>query len=563
MDPRLLALTLPSLLVLALLVGHSLRALPRRRALAFWASVAAYGLLRGVAVRWITETGLGAAAPYVIHRPLLRVAGVSLQEVVGWAVVAYLAWWLGESCARTLARPEGGVGTARRRKAAQPVPRSVAGAAPLFAQVAWGALFLGAISWAVESAAVGAGWWHWTVPLDAGLLGNVPWIGLVDWFFVGSDFLLPFLVLTAPALRHRPARFLALLAFPVHFGSHLLTEPLHAALPVPVFHLVHWALLALLLALALRPTPLDAAFEQAAGRDLPAWLSPALALAVVLIDVALVQLLAVGEPRHLAAIAPAAAVLLAALLPGWTAGLGLAFLAGGLLLPPLLLAAVPPLAAGLLRAGHRHPGLARRAVPVLLALLALAAWQVHASGARREADLRRRLDRALAARDAGDLPRAVADLEATTRAHPGSHVPAALLAEIQYRTDRLAEAREGYRRALRIKQDFLPAHRHLAVIALRQGDAAEAARAADQGLRIAPEDPELRYLAARAQGGPEPAFWREIGTAPADLARLAGLAFEVGDPAGARAAVAAGLSRWPGDPALQRLRDRLASLQNG
>ncbi len=41
MDPRLLVLTLPSLLVLTLLVWHSLRTLPRRRALAFWAGVAA------------------------------------------------------------------------------------------------------------------------------------------------------------------------------------------------------------------------------------------------------------------------------------------------------------------------------------------------------------------------------------------------------------------------------------------------------------------------------------------------------------------------------------------
>jgi tetratricopeptide (TPR) repeat protein len=524
-DPRLLVLTLPSLAVLALLVGHSLRALPRHRAFAFWGSVAAYGLVRGLAVRWITKTGLGASVPYVIHRPLLTVAGVSLQEVIGWAVVAYLAWWLGERFARSL-----------------------------FAQIAWGCLFLGAISWAIESAAVGAGWWHWTVPLSAGLLGNVPWIGLIDWFFVGTDFLLPFLALTAPALRHRPARFLTLLAFPLHFGSHLLTEPLHPEFPIPVFHLVHWALLALLLALALRPRPADTAFT---GSRSPR-LSPALGLALILADVAFVQLFIVREPRHLASLSLVLATVLVALAPRWTLGAGLAALAGFLLLPPLLLAAIPPLAAGLLRSGHRHPRSMRWALPALLVLLALVAWQVHTRAARRQADLRQRLDRALAARDAGDLPRAVADLEATLRTHPDSHVPAALLAEIHYRTDHLAEAHRLYRQALTIKQDFLPAHRHLAVIALRRGDPDEAAQAARRGLEIAPGDLELRYLAKRARGGPPPTFWTGAGKAPQDLEVLAGLAFEVGDLDGAAAAVQSGLARWPSHGPFHRIRAKLA-----
>ncbi|HYH44399.1 MAG TPA: tetratricopeptide repeat protein, partial [Thermoanaerobaculia bacterium] len=482
-----------------------------------------------------------------------------------WAVVAYLAWWLGERFAGSLVSPSGkgpGAGSSRRsRKAAPQRAEPAPGGVPLFAQVAWACLFLGAISWAVESAAVGAGWWHWTVPLSAGLLGNVPWIGLVDWFFVGTDFLLPFLALTAPALRSHPARFLTLLAFPIHFGSHLLTEPLAGlsrALPIPVFHLVHWALLALLLALALRPRAIDPAF---ASRVCPAWLTPALALALVLADVALVQLFAVGEPRFLASLAPALAVALVALFPRWTAGLGLAALAGGILFPPLLLAAVPPLAATLLRAGHRHPRGLRWALPALLALLAGAAWQVHAAADRREADLRQRLDQALAARDAGDLPRAIADLEATAKAHPGSHVPQALLAEIHYRTGRLVEARERYRSALALKQDFLPAHRHLSVIALQQEDRTEAAQAASRGLQIAPTDPELLYLKARAEGGPPLAFWKEIGSTPQVVEGLAGLAFEVNDPQGAADALQAGLSRWPGHLPFHRRRVQLALAQ--
>ena len=88
MQPRVLILALPSLVVLALLVWHSWRSLPRRRAVAFWVSVAVYGVLRGMAVAWVTREGLGAPLPYQIRDPLLSVFGVSLQEVAGWAIVA-------------------------------------------------------------------------------------------------------------------------------------------------------------------------------------------------------------------------------------------------------------------------------------------------------------------------------------------------------------------------------------------------------------------------------------------------------------------------------------------
>ncbi len=63
MEIRILFLTVPSALVLALLVAHSLRTLPRRRALGFWGAVVAFGFLRGWAVAWITEGVLGASFP--------------------------------------------------------------------------------------------------------------------------------------------------------------------------------------------------------------------------------------------------------------------------------------------------------------------------------------------------------------------------------------------------------------------------------------------------------------------------------------------------------------------
>src|SRR5688572_21141936 len=256
-----LLLTVPTVAVLVLLVFHSARTLPRRRVIRFWTSVIVYSFVRSLGVKWVTEKGLGAAVPYQIRDPLFPVMGVPPQEIAGWAIVAYLGWWMGHRFAG--ARGDG-------------EPR-------LFPQIAWACLFLGAISWAVEATAVAAGWWRWTLTAGHPLLLGVPFIGIVDWFFVGVDFLLPFLVLTAPALAGRPARFLTLLAFPMHFGAHLFVGRIAPAVPIPVFHLAHWALLALVVGLALRSEARDAAFDAAADQR-HGWLAMA-GLAVVLLDV--------------------------------------------------------------------------------------------------------------------------------------------------------------------------------------------------------------------------------------------------------------------------------------
>ncbi len=514
MEPRVLILTIPSLGVLALLVWHSWKTLPRRRALAFWGSVAVYGLLRGLAVAWVTREGLGASLPYQIRNPLLPVFGVSLQEIAGWAIVAYLAWWLGERFARHL-----------------------------FVQAAWGCLFLGAISWAVEAAAIAAGWWHWTVPAGGRMLLGVPWIGLVDWFFVGTDFLLPFLVLTAPALSRKPARFLSLLLFPLHMVSHLWIEP------IPGFHLVHWLLLGLVLWLALRSPAEDAAFTERPGLPLPA-----VALGIVLLDAALVEIFMVERPELLASLVPASLVALLALRLNLANGLGALAVISSLALPPLLLAAVPLLGAATLRTGRRY----RATAPVLLVLLAVVALAVHAREGKQEEELKQQLDAAIAARDRGDLETATATLTRLTEQQPSSHVPHALLGEIQYRTGRAAEARKSYERAVEIKQDFVEGYRYLAVIRLQQGSRDTAREIASRGLAVAPRDLELRYLS----GVGIAEIWPEIeARGPQGAMAMAGLAYEIGDVAGTVEALDRGIVRWPEERGLRELRARVGTSQ--
>jgi tetratricopeptide (TPR) repeat protein len=535
MDPRLPTLALPSLAILGALVVHSARTLPRARAAAFWTSAAVYGVVRGLAVGWVTRAGLQASYPYRIRQPLFEIFGVPLQEVAGWAIVLYLGWWLGCRFSRSRDERE----------------------ARLFPQVAWACLFLGAVAWAVETTAIAAGWWHWTVPLSGGLLGAVPWIGLVDWFFVGTDFLLPFLALSAPSLRGRPARFLSLLLFPVHFASHLSVAPLSQAVPVPGLHLCHWALLGILLWLAGRSRAVDRPFAgDGAGTDF--WL-PAAGLALLLLDAALIPVLLLDRPGLAVAALPAAVVALLALRPRWGIGAGVLAAAGGLWSPPLLLAAVPVGAAGVLHWERRH---ARWGAPVLLGGLVVTAFGVHSAAAHREAELKRRLDRAIAARDGGDLAGAEAELASAAREHPSSHVPLALLGEIDYRTNRLAEAHERYLAAVAIKQDFLEGYRYLAVIDLQRGRRESAAGFARRGLEIEPGDLELRYLERRAGGEPLDGFWEEAAPAGAGrIASLAGLAFEVGDAAGAAEALDRGIARWPESRALYPLRVKLALAQ--
>lgn len=484
MDPRVAILTVPSLVVLGLLVVHSARALPKARALGFWGSVLGYGIVRGLALSFVVDRGLGASFPYVIKNPLLPLFGVPMQELAGWGIVAYLGWWLGARFSRAV-----------------------------FAQVAWACLFLGAVSWVVEAAASAAGWWAWTVPVSHPFFINVPFIGIVDWLFVGIDFLLPFLALTAPALLGSPARYASLLAFPAHFASHALRGSVGG---VPFQHAAHWALIAALFWLVMRSEATDAPFRDVG--PVFRWL-PVAALAIVALDAAFVALFVAQRPDLLVSLVPFAGVVAVSFLPVTSIAVerGLAW-------------------------GRKRMWVALGTVAVVAAIAVT--W--HSAASRGEAELTRRLDAALAARDRGDLDGARRELAALASEFPGSHVPSALLGEIDYRTERLDEARKAFARALEVKPDYAKGLRYLAVIDLRQGRRERAADDAARGLAVDAGDPELQYLAARAQ------FVRGIAHSidprtPETALTLASLAFEVGDTDSAAGFLQSGLARWPGE----------------
>lgn len=529
MSERILLLTLPSAAMLALLVAHSAVALPRRRAWSFWIACTAYGVARGLAVRAVTERGLGSSFPYIVTDPLFALGGVSLQEVAGWAIVAYLGWWLGHRFA-------GGV---------------VGGAEPpLHLQVVWAGLWLGAVSLAVETAAVGAGWWQWTLASGGGLLGEVPAIGLVDWSFVAVDFLWPFVVLTA---TKRFWGLVLLAAFPLHFASHLAVDRISEIVPVPWFHAVHWLLAAMLVAAALLRPERDRGFVEPASvrRRFPV-------AALMLLAIALAATLVVaGRLDRLSSLAPASLVAVIALdrrRGAWVAG---AVAAGGVLEPALLLAAVPAAASLVLVAAH---GRGRLATTGVVATLLAAALLVHDAARDRERRLTRKLEEALAARDRGELARALESLEQINREPPYSHAAHGLRGEILYRSGRLDEARDAFEAAVGVKRAFPMALRHLVVIDLRSGNVERARRRAEKALALAPQDVELRYLGYRAAGHPPPAdFWETlVDGGAAAVETVAGLAFEVDDVQSARHAAGLGAARWPERPSLHDIRFRLA-----
>lgn len=496
MDERGLWLALPSVVVLVLLVLHSVRARGVRRALLFWGSVSAYGVARGLGVRLITEKGLGGSFPYVVSDARLPILGVPAQEIAGWGIAAYLAWWIGERLARRLS-----------------------------SQVLGGALFLGSLSLGVEAAAAAAGWWRWTIP-SAGLFG-VPFIGLVDWFFVGADFLFPFLALSTPGPLPR-GRLLTLLVFPAHFAAHLLIAPPAPFLPIPTVHLVHWALLGTLVWLALRSEARGGSAPGTAAGSVR-WV-PAVALGLVLADLAVVLAFVAGRPEALPALLPALVLAAVALGPGLR-------MAGG-----------GPVEAAFRRARGR-PAVALFAIAAI-GVLALA---VHGRSARAQRDLVGSLDRAIAARDAGDLDAAARQLESVRARHPASHVPAVLLGEIEYRRGSLEAARRHFSDAISIQPGGADAYRRLAVIELRLGRREEARRHAAIGLEIDREDEQLRYLAGAGTGmGLVPLLERLPGLGPDRTYALAALAFEVGDAAAATAMLEAGRARWPQAAALHR-----------
>ena len=516
----LAVLAVPAGIAFVLLVAATLRTLGLRRGAAFWAAVLPYGVLRGLLVRRIS-TGLGGEVPYLVTEAKWTLLGVPLVEPIGWGVAAALGLLVALRFTSTRS-PRG-------------FPEPLLVAATLFGT-----------SLAVECAAVSAGWWHWNVPSGAGFFGPVPPIGLIDWAFVATDLVLPFLAFLRPASAL--VRIGSLLLFPIHFGAHAAPN-LRVLGPAELLDVAHLALLALLLALAFAERKRRTESAAAPGRALPI-----AAAGLVIGTSALVPILARRAALAVAPL-PLAALVAAAFLPSAAIPLAVSGVAGALALPASVLAAVLPALASILR--RAFP--VRRLVPIAVAATLVAAVAIGAHREERRTALTSGLDEALALRDSRRTAESATRLRRLVRDFPAEAAPRIFLAEIDYAEGRLAEARQGYEAVLAIRPTSQDAWKHLVVLDLREKRPEAAAHLA-WARRLVPEDLELRWLDHR-RGGAHPAeFLPNLeAKGPTGAIAIAALAFEVDDVEGSLAILDAAIARFGPTRELVASRDAIAA----
>lgn len=391
-----LLLAVPATFILALLLGHIRRNRGTGLAVAFALASAAYGLVRGA---WVFSISASHNVPMPYRMAgSLRIGAASPMEVAGWMLAAALAWLLGA----TLVRVFGGrVGT-------EPAYRTA------FA----GALVLATLCLAVETAAIAAGWWDWSIPPPPEDFLRVPPIALVDWAFVAFDFLLPFLVFSRRSSL--PDRAGSLCLFPLHFLSHRYLLPTIPSVPLSLFEFAHYGI------------PLWV-FWRAAGEGSSAgkagqewgFVVPGLAALLVAADCALATVLA-GHKSSMVFVLPLAMI-------------GVLALAVGRRGQPRPASARP---------GARLPRILRGSA--VAATLAVVLFVQLPANRRREGYARNFVD-GVARLNAGDAIAAERLLRESVSLRPDKAEPHLILALALYRLGRVNESQAQLDDALRIK----------------------------------------------------------------------------------------------------------------
>ncbi|MEO7974895.1 MAG: hypothetical protein ABIU84_15045 [Thermoanaerobaculia bacterium] len=462
-----------SLVVLCLVLAHRRANLGGGAMLAFLLSAAAYGWVRSLAIRWLSDAHLGEV-PYHLERPLAAVAGVPLQELLGWISAAGLAAYFAD---RLLRR---GLGSANAWSTA------------LVAGVGMAAICL-----AVESAAVTAGWWSWNLGHATSGALRFPAIALLDWGFVALDLLLPFELWR----RRAPLgeRLAGLLFFPLHLAGHAVTTPLSSILPFSGFDLVHVGLVAAAAAVAVRARD-RSAWPASAGER---WrLAPLVATAVLLATTS-AQLLLLGEAELL-----------------WTG-------------VPLALAAWTSWRVSVAAPTAERPPPSAARTALLFATLLLGGLSLLLPAAIRRRDFEQDLSRGIAALSAGDLAGARASLAAALRRRPAHPDVAWLLGWTELQAGARVAARAHLEAAVAQRLAAVEAVRYLALLDIGEGRGAEASALLAQRRGRHRETGDLAYLAWAASAGstrqdPVPAELL-AATSEAELREIFALARALGD----------------------------------
>lgn len=467
-----------STVALLLLLAHRRANLGGRATAIFVLAAAAYGWLRSTAIGALSESAR-ADAPYRIVTPLASVGGVPLQELIGWLSAVALAGYLADRLLRRFGRPADAWSTAL-----------VAG------------LGMAAICLAVESAAVTAGWWSWSLQHSASGVLRFPAIALLDWGLVAFDFLLPFELWR----RRAPLgeRLAGLLFFPLHLAGHAWTAPVSMKVPLAGFDLVHVGLIAAVAALAFAPGG-QADDSPWPGTEDERWRAGVLVGGGLVVLTTSTQLGMLGEWRQL-----------------WT----------GLPLAAAILGAVTArIPTSVCRAGKRRY---RAATWIFLALLAGGLF-LRLPATLRARDFEQLVGRGVRDLAAGDLAAARGELSAALAWRPGHADVHWLLGWVELQAGDRASARGHLEAAVAGRPASVEATRYLALLDLLEGRRGDAAALLQRRRARHSETADLAYLSWAAaeehsvqEGTPAPI----VATAsPAAIREIFALARALGDGA--------------------------------
>ncbi|MBZ0274305.1 hypothetical protein K8I61_19880 [bacterium] len=205
----------------ACLVAHAIARRGLKTGLVFFVALFAFGILRGNLVHIITS----GRTPYVFDVPILRLGYTGPVEAAGWCISLYISWCLAE---RLLAR---------RGDNAKNV----------FAVLFMACAMMMAFAVMMEAAAGRLDWWKWRPPRgmrESPALRDVQ-RGVTEWFSVGFDFLLPYLLIAQTRWERGAWRALfGLIPFPFHFGMHEIRRTRLDDHLIKLNHLSHFVMLA-------------------------------------------------------------------------------------------------------------------------------------------------------------------------------------------------------------------------------------------------------------------------------------------------------------------------------
>lgn len=221
MHPKMAVLAIPAALTVAGLVYHSIKTRGARDTAYFFLFALLFGIARGNTIWWITTVHFEGEFPYLFRNRLIGVYHDSFVADMGWILCLYSGTYIAVSVLERI-----------------PLLKN-----RLFAIISLASLFNATLSYAVESTAIDMGWWGWTLSTQSDILRDVPTAGIVAWYSVGFDFLVPYLL-----IRHyrKPGQFwpwLSLLIFPLHMLMHLSNDRVADLLPIVPYNIWHWGMI--------------------------------------------------------------------------------------------------------------------------------------------------------------------------------------------------------------------------------------------------------------------------------------------------------------------------------